>query len=116
LAFYSRREHRRAWRWIRTALILLIAISGQVGQITQSHRPWSAGQDTGAIDVWARGVWAASTFLIMNRAMESAGWVVGAPRAAERFTMLTVMFAGDLGAAIGGGALMAWTLAKPRAV
>jgi hypothetical protein len=29
--------------------------------------------------------------------------------------MLTVMFAGDPGAAIGGGALMAWTLAKPRA-
>lgn len=45
-------------------------------------------------------------------AMESAGWVVGAPRAAERFTMLTVMFVGDLGAAMVGGAMMAQMIAK----
>jgi hypothetical protein len=42
--------------------------------------------------------------------MEGAGWVVGAPRAAERFTMLTVMFVGNLAAALAGGALLGWQL------
>lgn len=62
--------------------------------------------------LWRIGLVGAITFLIINLVMESAGWVVGAPRAAERFTMLTVMFVGDLGAAIVGGALMARILTK----
>jgi hypothetical protein len=44
---------------------------------------------------------------VVNLLMEAAGWVVGAPGAAERATMLTVMFAGNLGAALAGGAVMA---------
>lgn len=62
--------------------------------------------------LWRVGLAAAIAFLVINLVMESAGWVVGAPRAAERFTMLTVMFVGDLGAAIVGGALMAQMIAK----
>lgn len=52
------------------------------------------------------GLAAAAAFLVINLGMEAAGWVVGAPRAAERFTMLVVMFTGDLGAALAGGGLM----------
>ncbi len=44
--------------------------------------------------------------LVVNFSMEASGWVVGAPRAAERFTMLTVMFVSNLGAALAGGAVM----------
>jgi hypothetical protein len=60
--------------------------------------------------LWRVGLAAALAFLAVNLAMEAAGWVVGGPRAAERFTMLTVMFAGDLGAALAGGAVLGWTL------
>ena len=57
------------------------------------------------------GLVSAAAFLVINLAMEAAGWVVGAPRAAERFTMLTVMFAGMIGAALTGGFVLGWTLA-----
>lgn len=66
--------------------------------------------------LWRVGLAASIAFLILNLVMEASGWVVGAPRAAERFTMLTVMFVGDLGAAIAGGAVMADLLLQHRAV
>lgn len=59
---------------------------------------------------WRVGLAAALGFLVVNLVMESLGWIVGAPRAAERFTMLTVLFAGSLAAALLGGAVMGWTL------
>jgi len=52
---------------------------------------------------WRVGLAAALTFLVVNLAMEAAGWVVGAPRAAERLTMLVVMSLGNIGAALAGG-------------
>ncbi len=55
---------------------------------------------------WKVGLAAALAFLAVNLIMETLGWVVGAPRAAERFTMLTVMTLGNLGAALAGGAVM----------
>jgi hypothetical protein len=60
---------------------------------------------------WRVGLTAAFTFLLINLAMEAAGWVVGAPGAAERATMLTVMAAGNLGAALAGGGVLGWLLA-----
>jgi len=68
--------------------------------------------------LWRVGVAAALAFLTVNLVMESLGWVVGAPRAAERFTMLTVLFAGNLGGALAGGAVLGWSLDKtvPRKV
>jgi MFS family permease len=67
--------------------------------------------------MWRVGVAAALAFLSVNLVMEALGWGVGAPRAAERFTMLTVMLAGNLGAALVGGAVLGSTLdttvAKP---
>jgi hypothetical protein len=56
---------------------------------------------------WQVGLGGAAGFLAVSLLMEAAGWVVGAPGAAERATMLTVMFAGNLGAALAGGAVMA---------
>jgi hypothetical protein len=38
--------------------------------------------------------------------MESLGWVMGAPNAAERATMVTVLALGNITAAITGGAVM----------
>ncbi len=61
---------------------------------------------------WRVGLAAALTFLVVNLAMEAAGWVVGAPRAAERLTMLVVMSLGNIGAALAGGGLLGWTLAR----
>ena len=43
-------------------------------------------------------------FLLVNLIMLQLGYKVGAPGAAERATMLTVMMAGSLGAALAGGA------------
>jgi hypothetical protein len=63
--------------------------------------------------LWKIGLVAAVAFLVVNLIMEASGWVVGAPRAAERFTMLTVMFMGNLGAALAGGAAMGLLLRPP---
>lgn len=56
---------------------------------------------------WRVGLAAALAFLCINLTMEALGWRVGAPDAANRATMLTVLFAGNLGAAIVGGAVLA---------
>lgn len=60
---------------------------------------------------WQVGGAAALAFLVVNLVMEWTGWVVGGPNAAERYTMLTVMFLGNLGAALAGGAVLGWRLA-----
>jgi len=62
--------------------------------------------------LWRVGLAAALAFLAVNLAMEVSGWVVGAPGAGERATMLVVMFVGNLGAALAGGAVMGSTLAS----
>jgi hypothetical protein len=58
----------------------------------------------------AAGSAAALAFLAVNLGMDALGWRVGAPGAAERFTMLTVMLAGSLGAALAGGAVVGMVL------
>lgn len=60
---------------------------------------------------WRVGLTGGFAFLIVNLLMESAGWVVGAPGAAERATMVTVMGLGNLAAAIAGGAMLGRSLA-----
>jgi hypothetical protein len=59
---------------------------------------------------WQAGVAGALAFLFINLLMEALGWQVGGPNAAERFTMLTVMAAGDLAAALAGGGMIGWLL------
>ena len=63
---------------------------------------------------WQVGLTAALTFLVVNLMMESLGWVIGAPNAAKRLTMLTVLALGDFTAAITGGAVMGWKLTRKK--
>lgn len=62
--------------------------------------------------LWRVGPAAAVSFLAVNLAMEAAGWVVGAPGAAARATMVTVLAAGNLTAALAAGGLMGWLLSS----
>jgi len=61
---------------------------------------------------WQVGLAAAVAFLVINLTMESLGWVIGAPGALERTTMLKVMAIGNLGAALVGGSLLGIKLAN----
>jgi hypothetical protein len=56
------------------------------------------------------GLTAALAFLAINLGMEALGWLIGAPGAEERGTMITVLIAGNLGAALAGGAMLGMTL------
>lgn len=58
------------------------------------------------------GLASAVGFLAVDLTMEAAGWVVGAPLAAERMTMLTVMFSGMVGAGLVGGGLLGGMLSQ----
>ena len=64
---------------------------------------------------WRVGLTSAAAFLAVNLVMEAAGWVVGAPRAAERATMVTVMSLGNLVAALSGGAVLGLRLGRRAA-
>jgi len=64
---------------------------------------------------WRVGLTSAAAFLAVNLAMEAAGWVVGAPGAAERATMVTVMSLGNLVAALSGGAVLGLRLGRRAA-
>jgi hypothetical protein len=55
---------------------------------------------------------AALAFLAVNLGMEALGWQVGGPGAAERATMLTVLFVSNLGTALAGGAMLGLTLTR----
>ena len=61
------------------------------------------------------GVAAGSAFLLVNLVMDALGWRVGGPGAVERMTMLTVMFAGNLVAALAGGATIGLMLNRRQA-
>jgi hypothetical protein len=60
------------------------------------------------------GLGSALTFLLVNQVMEAMGWIVGAPGAAERSTMITVLMVGNLAAAIVGGLIIGAALGKYR--
>jgi hypothetical protein len=60
----------------------------------------------------ASGLGAALGFLAVNMVMLALGWKVGAPGAAERFTMITVMLSSNFGAALVGGSVLGWILQK----
>ena len=80
---------------------------------------WAAGLGLGRRPLawallWRVGGAAALAFLGVNLVMEACGWVVGGPNAAARYTMLTVMILGNLGAALAGGAVMGAALAAIR--
>jgi len=62
------------------------------------------------------GLAAGAGFLIVNLVMLWLGWQVGAPGAAERSTMLTVMLLSNTGAALAGGGVLGWQLAEQVSV
>jgi hypothetical protein len=66
---------------------------------------------------WRAALGATLAFLVVNLTMEALGWRVGAPGAAERLTMVTVLSVSDLGAAIVAGAVVGALLGRrePRA-
>ncbi len=59
----------------------------------------------------AAGLAGAGAFLIVDLLMDAMGWRVGAPGAAERFTMVTVLAVGALAAALAGGGVIGALLA-----
>lgn len=61
---------------------------------------------------WRAGIAAALAFLTANLLMEAAGRVVGAPGAADSFTMLTVMFVSNVAAALTAGAVIGLLLRR----
>ena len=58
------------------------------------------------------GLAGAAAFLIIDLALDALGFRVGAPRAAERATMITVMMTGNLGTALAAGAVIGALLGK----
>jgi hypothetical protein len=58
------------------------------------------------------GLSAALAFLMIDLVMDALGYRVGAPGAAERATMLTVMMAGNLAAALAGGGTLGYQLSR----
>jgi hypothetical protein len=58
------------------------------------------------------GLAASISFLIMNLVLDTLGMRVGAPRAVERATMLTVAFLGSTAAAFAGGAILGRVLSR----
>lgn len=61
------------------------------------------------------GLAAGLAFLAVNLIMEALGWVVGAPRAAERATMLTVLAVSCIGASLAGGTAVGYQLTTKEA-
>lgn len=55
---------------------------------------------------WRIGLVSGLTFLAVNLTMQALGWQVGGPGAAERATMLTVLFVGNLAAALVAGGVL----------
>jgi hypothetical protein len=64
------------------------------------------------------GLSAALAFLVVNLVMLQLGWKIGAPGAAERMTMITVMLLSNTGAALAGGAALGYVLQRrePHAI
>ena len=60
------------------------------------------------------GVAAALSFLVVDLLLDALGFRVGAPRAAERATMLTVAFLGSAAGAFSAGAILGYVLSRER--
>lgn len=61
---------------------------------------------------WKVGLTAGLAFLIVNVAMEARGWVIGAPGARARDTMITVTMVANLAVALVGGGVMGVVLER----
>ena len=96
----------------RVFTVLFVPSAGLIAATSSLVLAWALGWGRAAPGLALRvGVTAALAFLAVNLGMEALGWQVGGPGAAERTTMLTVLFVSNLGAALAGGALLGMTLA-----
>lgn len=73
-----------------------------------AHQDWALA---GRLGLWA-GLAGAGAFLLVDIVMDALGWRVGAPGAAQRATMLTVMLLSNLSAALVGGAVVGLLLQR----
>ncbi len=97
----------------RVFTVLFVPSAGLIAGTSSLAVGWALGRGRAAPGLALRvGLTAALAFLAVNLGMETLGWQVGGPGAAERATMLTVLFVSNLGAALAGGALLGMTLAQ----
>ena len=73
---------------------------------------WMGFSDLSLRSVISIGLVSAVSFLVVNIIMLQLGWIIGAPGAAERMTMITVMLLSNLGAALAGGAAFGYVLGQ----
>jgi hypothetical protein len=97
----------------RLFTVLFVPSAGLIASTSSLALGWALGWGRAAPGLALRvGLTAALAFLAVNLGMEALGWQVGGPGAAERATMLTVLFVSNLGAALAGGAMLGMTLAQ----
>jgi hypothetical protein len=97
----------------RLFTVLFVPSAGLVAGTSSLALAWALRWSRAAPGLALRvGPTAALAFLAVNLGMEALGWQVGGPGAAERATMLTVLFTSNLGAALAGGAMLGMTLAQ----
>jgi len=97
----------------RLFTVLFVPSAGLIASTSSLALGWALRWGRAAPGLALRvGLTAALAFLAVNLGMEALGWQVGGPGAAERATMLTVLFVSNLGAALAGGAMLGMTLAQ----
>jgi hypothetical protein len=97
----------------RLFTVLFVPSAGLVAGTGSLVLVWALGRGRAAPGLGLRaGLAAALAFLAVNLTMEALGWVVGAPGAAERATMLTTLFAGSTAAALAAGAVLGLRLTQ----
>jgi hypothetical protein len=97
----------------RVFTVLFVPSAALIAGTSSLALGWALGWGRAAPGLALRvGLTAALAFLAVNLGMEALGWQVGGPGAAERATMLTVLFVSNLGAALVGGAMLGMTLAQ----
>jgi hypothetical protein len=97
----------------RLFTILFVPTAFLIAATSSLVLAWALGWGQAAPVLALRvGSTAALAFLAVNLGMETLGWLIGAPGAEERGTMITVLIASNLGAALAGGAMLGLTLTQ----
>jgi hypothetical protein len=97
----------------RLFTLLFVPTAGLIAGVSSLALGWALGWGRAAPALALRvGLTAALAFLAVNLGMEALGWQIGAPGAEERGTMITVLIAGNLGAALAGGAMLGITVTQ----
>jgi hypothetical protein len=99
----------------RVFTVLFVPTACLIAGASSLALAWALGWGRAALALALRvGLTAALAFLAVNLVMEGLGWLVGAPGAEARGTMITVLIVSNLGAALAGGAMLGLQLAQPH--